>query len=153
MHMQNLVELHQFIPKILSRNEIPTSIEGHNSVTYLQKLMCNNPNLNVFNINAYAKFGQIPSTISQDIERKWNSDVNQGRKLTHKNPNLGLVKINAYAKFGQIPSICYQDNNPKLDVININAYMLCKIWSKSIHSFSRYWAETKFWSHSRAITL
>ena len=30
--------------------------------------MCNNPNLDVFNINAYAKFGQILSIISQDIK-------------------------------------------------------------------------------------
>ena len=29
-------------------------------------------------INAYAKFGQKPSNSSQDIERKWNSDINQG---------------------------------------------------------------------------
>ena len=30
--------------------------------------MLNNPNLDVLHINAYAKFGQIPSIISQDIE-------------------------------------------------------------------------------------
>ena len=40
--------------------------------------MRNNPNLDVFNINAYAKFSQIPSTISEDIEQKRNSDLNQG---------------------------------------------------------------------------
>ena len=28
--------------------------------------------------NAYAKFWQNPSIRSQDIVRKWNSDVNQG---------------------------------------------------------------------------
>ena len=42
-------------------------------------------------------------------------------------------------------------NDPKLDVVNFNA--CAKLWSKSIYSHSRYWAETKFWSHSRAITL
>ena len=36
------------------------------------------PNLDVVNINAYIKFGQNPSSISQDIERKRNSDINQG---------------------------------------------------------------------------
>ena len=40
--------------------------------------MRNNPNLDVFNINAYAKFGQILSIISQDIEVKQNSDISQG---------------------------------------------------------------------------
>ena len=32
--------------------------------------MLNNPNLDLVNINAYAKFGQISSICSQDIERK-----------------------------------------------------------------------------------
>ena len=50
--MQNLVKLHQFVPKILSGNKIPVSIKGHTSVIYVQKLMRNNPNLDVFNINA-----------------------------------------------------------------------------------------------------
>ena len=35
-------------------------------------------NLHAVNINAYAKFGQNPSSISQDIEQKQNSDINQG---------------------------------------------------------------------------
>ena len=78
MHMPNLVKFHQFVPKILSGNEILTPIKGHTFVIYLQKLMRNNPNLDVFNINAYAKFGQILSIISPDIERKQNADINQG---------------------------------------------------------------------------
>ena len=40
--------------------------------------MCNNPNLDVVNINTYAKFGQITSTYSKDNEWKRNSDTNQG---------------------------------------------------------------------------
>ena len=79
MQMQNLVKFHQFVPKILSGNRILTSIKGHYSVIYLfAKIDGYNPNLDAFNINAYAKFGQIPSSISQDIERKQNSDINQG---------------------------------------------------------------------------
>ena len=70
MHMQKLVKLHQFVLKILSGNKIPTYIKGHNTVINLQKSMCNNPNLDVFNINAFAKSGQISSTISQDTEWK-----------------------------------------------------------------------------------
>ena len=57
MHMQNLVKFCQLFLKILSGNEILTSIKGNNSVINLQKLMCNNPNLDLVNINAYAKFG------------------------------------------------------------------------------------------------
>ena len=66
MHMQK-VKIHQFVLKILGGNEILTSIKGHNSVINFWKLMCNNPNLDVVNINAYAKLGQLPSIRSQDI--------------------------------------------------------------------------------------
>ena len=40
--------------------------------------MRNNHNLNLVNINAYIKFGEILSICSQDIERKQNSDISQG---------------------------------------------------------------------------
>ena len=55
-----------------------TSIKGHNSVKILRKMMGNNPKLDVVNVDVHAKFGQILSICSQDIERKRNSDVNQG---------------------------------------------------------------------------
>ena len=55
----------------------------------LQNLMCNNLNVDLFKVNAFAKFGLIPSIHSLDTERKLNSD------------NLDLVKVNAYAKFDQ----------------------------------------------------
>ena len=47
-----------------------------NHVVNSQKLMRNNPNL--VRINAYAKFGLIPSIHSQDIEQNGNSADNQG---------------------------------------------------------------------------
>ena len=96
-------------------------------------------------IDAYAKFGQIPSICSQDIERKVSISIKDHtsvinlRNLTRNNPNLDLVNINAYAEFGQIPSIYSQHierkrnsdsvinlynltpNNPSLDLVNINA--------------------------------
>ena len=60
-------------------------------------MMCNNPNLDLVNINAYTKFGKILSICSQDIELKrnseQNSDINQGqnsvkneREVMHNNP-------------------------------------------------------------------
>ena len=64
------------IHKILSGNKILRIIKSHNSVVNLQKLMCNNTNLDLVNINAYAKLYQIPSTCSLDIEQKPN-DNNQ----------------------------------------------------------------------------
>ena len=40
--------------------------------------MCNNPNVDLLNMNANIKFGEILSICSQDIERKRNYGVNQG---------------------------------------------------------------------------
>ena len=79
MCIQNLDGFCQFVLKILSRNEILTSIKGHNSVKILRKMKGNNPNLDLVNDDVHTKFGQILSIRSQDIERKRNSDVNQGQ--------------------------------------------------------------------------
>ena len=81
-------------------------------------MMCNNPNLDLVNMNAYKfiKFGEILSFRSQDIERKQNFGVNQGhnsganaRKMKGNNTTLDLVNISAYAKFGEIILFCTQD--------------------------------------------
>ena len=81
MRIQNLVGFYQFILKILSGNEILTSIKGRNSVKILQKITGNNPKLDLVNVDVHTKFGQILSIHSQDIERKQNSDINQGPYL------------------------------------------------------------------------
>ena len=66
-------KFYQLVLKILSGNEILneilTSVMGHISVTNVQKIMCNNPNLHLVNINADIKFGKILSICSQDIEQ------------------------------------------------------------------------------------
>ena len=41
-------------------------------------MMCNNPNVDLVNINAYIKFGEILSICSQDFEWNENFGVNQG---------------------------------------------------------------------------
>ena len=74
--MQNFIC--QFIPKILSGNEILTSIKGHNSGKNLHKMLGNNPKLDLVNVDVHAKFGLILSIHSQDIERSQNFDDNQG---------------------------------------------------------------------------
>ena len=78
MCIQNLVRFCPFVLKILSGNEILTLIKGHNSVEILRKMTGNNPKLDLVNVDVHTKFGQILSIRSQDIERKRNSDVNQG---------------------------------------------------------------------------
>ena len=95
-------------------------------------MTCNNPKLDVVNLNAYIKFGENMSICSQNIEWKRSFGVNQGTllftnfaKMTCHNPKLDLVNLNAYIKFDEIMSICSQDIEHK----------------------------RKFWRKSRAITL
>ena len=76
--IQNLVRFCQFVLEILSGNEILTSIKGCNTVKILRKMMGDNPKLDYVNVDVHTKFGQIVSVCSRDIERKQNSDVNQG---------------------------------------------------------------------------
>ena len=78
MCIQNLVKFCPLVLKILSGNEILTSIKGHNSVANMRNLTLYNPNLDIINVNGYTKFILILSIGSQDIERKRNSDINHG---------------------------------------------------------------------------
>ena len=81
MCIQNLVRFCQFILKILRGNYILTSIKGRYSVKSLRKMTGNIPKLDHVNVDVHTKFGQILSICSRDIERKQNSDVNQGPQL------------------------------------------------------------------------
>ena len=78
MCIQNLVRFCQFVLKVLSENQCLMSIRGRNSVKIWQNMMGNNPKLDLVNVGVHTKFGQILSIRSQDIERKRNSDINQG---------------------------------------------------------------------------
>ena len=81
MCIQNLVSFCQFVLKILSKNQILTSIKGSNSVANLRKTKIFNTNIDIVNDNVYTKFGfnsLIPLILSQDIEQNPNSDIKQG---------------------------------------------------------------------------
>ena len=78
MCIQNLALFCQFFLKILSKNQILTSIKGRNSVANLRKTIIYNTSIDLVNDNVYTNFGLILSIRSQDIEQKPNSDVNQG---------------------------------------------------------------------------
>ena len=78
MCIQNLVLFCQFILKILSQNQILTSIKGRYSVANLRKTKIYNTNLDLVTDNVYTNFGLILSIRSQDIEQKPNFDVTQG---------------------------------------------------------------------------
>ena len=75
MRIQNLV---LFCQLVLKKNQILTSINGHNSVVNLRKTKIYNTDVDLVNDNVYTKFGLNLSIRSQDIEQKPNSDVNQG---------------------------------------------------------------------------
>ena len=78
MCLQSLVSFCQFVLKILSKNQILTSIKGRNSVANLRKTMIYNTNIDLVNDNVYTKFNLNRSISFRDIEQKLNSDVNQG---------------------------------------------------------------------------
>ena len=68
MCIQNLVTFCQLVLKILSKNQILTSIKGRNSVANLRKTIIYNTNIDLVNDDVYTKFGLILSILSQDIE-------------------------------------------------------------------------------------
>ena len=78
MCIQNLVLFCQLVLKILSKNQILTSIKGLNSVENFRKTKIYNTNLDLVIDNVYTNFGLILSIHSQDIEQKPNFDNNQG---------------------------------------------------------------------------
>ena len=69
----------QVVLKILRGNEISAYIKGNNCGINFLKMVCNNPKLDLVNMNAYMKFDENMSSSSQDIERKGNFSVNQGQ--------------------------------------------------------------------------
>ena len=78
MCIQNLVSICLFSLKILSKNQILTSIKGCNSVANLRKTMIYDTNIDLVNDNVQTKFGLNRSIHFEDIEQKLNSDLNQG---------------------------------------------------------------------------
>ena len=80
MCLQSLVSFCQFVLKILSKNQILTSIKGCNSVAILRKTMIYNTSVDLVDDNVFTKIGLNQSSIRfRDIEQKLNSDVNQGQ--------------------------------------------------------------------------
>ena len=123
MCIQNLVLFCQFVHKILSKNQILTSIKGRNSVANLQKTKINNTILDLVTDNVYTNFRLNLSIRSQDVEQKPNFDINQGRLLANlrkttiynRSCTVDLVDDNVLTKFGLNRSIRFQDIEQKLN--------------------------------------
>ena len=107
MCIQNLVKFCPLVLKILSGNEILTSIKGHNSVANLQKMTLYNLNQDLFNANVLqilVKFCPLVLKILSGNKiltsiKGHNSVVNL-RNLMLYNPNLDIIYGNVYIKFG-----------------------------------------------------
>ena len=69
MCIQTLVSFCQFVLKILSKNQILTSIKGGNSVANLRKTTIYNTKVDLVSDNVYTKFGLNRSICFQDIEQ------------------------------------------------------------------------------------
>ena len=92
MCIQTLVSFCQFVLKILSKNQILTSIKGRNSLANLRKTTIYYTKVDLVNDNVYTKFGLNRSIRFQDIEKKLNSDVNQGSNSVSNLPKFELIQ-------------------------------------------------------------
>ena len=134
MNIQNLVLFCQLFLKILSKNQILTSIKGRNSVANLRKTKICNTNVDLVNDNVYTKFCLNLFISSQDIEQnqiltsiKGRYSVANLRKTMIYITNVDLVNDYVYAKFGLNRYIRFQGIEQKLNSdVNQGLYLSCK---------------------------
>ena len=110
MCIQTLVSFCQFVLKILSKNQILTSIKGRNYLANLRKTTIYNTKVDLVDDNVLTKFGLNRSIGFKDIEQILNSDVNQGQ--------LTLLQI------------CRNSNSSKLSSMSSIPARMKKIQSK-----------------------
>ena len=92
MCIQTLGSFCQFVLKILSKNQILTSIKGRNTVANLQKTTIYNTEVDLVDDNVFTKFGLNRSICFQDIEQKLNSDVIKGSNSVANLPKFELFQ-------------------------------------------------------------
>ena len=76
------MKFYSFVLRILSRSKNLTQIKGHNSVTALRKLMCNNPNLdlaivsiqNLVVLKILSRNEIMIEGQNNEMEDRWNYD-------------------------------------------------------------------------------
>ena len=125
MCIQNLVLFCQFVLKILSKNQILTSIKGRNSVANLRKTKIYNTNLDLVTdyvlqcIQTLVSFCQfVLKILSKNqilISIKGRNSVANLRKTKIYDTKVDLVDDNVFTKFGLNRSIRFQDIEQKLN--------------------------------------
>ena len=115
MCIQNLVLFCQFVLKILSKNQILTSIKGRNSVENLQKTKIYNTNLDLVTDNVYTILVSFCQFVLKILSKnqfltsiKGRNSVANLRKTTIYNIKVDLVNDNVYTKFGLNQSIRFK---------------------------------------------
>ena len=92
MCIQNFVSICLFVLKILSKNQILTSIKGRNSVANLQKTMIYNTKVDLVDDNVYTKFGLNRSNRFQDIEQNSILSSIKGSNFVANLPKFELIQ-------------------------------------------------------------
>ena len=112
MHLQNFIKIHQFVHKILSINEISTSIKGHNCWKWTKNIVqssistsCSVKNL----IEIHRLIHKILSINKILTSIKGHNSVKNWPKIMCIRNNMDLIYINAYTKVYQNSSIWSED--------------------------------------------
>ena len=92
MCIQTLVSFCQFVLKILSKNEILTSIKGRNSLANLRKATIYYTKVDLVNDNVYTKFGLNRSIRFQDIEQNSILTLIKGSNSVSNLPKFELIQ-------------------------------------------------------------
>ena len=90
--LQGLVSFCQFVLKILSQNQILTSIKGGNYVANLRKIMIFNTNVELVDDNVFTKFGLNRSIRFRDIEQNSILTSIQGSNSVANLPKFKLIQ-------------------------------------------------------------
>ena len=122
MCIQNLVLFCQFVLKIVSKNQILTSIKGRSSVVNLRKTKIYNTNVDLVNDNVYTNLISICLFVLKKLSKnqilasiKGRNSVANLRKTMIYKTNVDLVNDNVYTKFYLNRSIRFQDIEQKLN--------------------------------------
>ena len=107
MCIQNLVSICLFFLKILSKNQILTSIKGRYSVANLLKTMIYDINIHLVNDNVYTKFGLNRSIRFEDIEQNYTLTSIKGR-----NSVANLLKFELIQAFMHVLVTCKNEEDP-----------------------------------------
>ena len=124
MCIQNLVLFCHLVLvlKLLSKNQILTSIKGRNSVANLRKTKIYNTNLDLVTDNVYTTLVSFCQFVLKILSKnqiltsiKGRNSLANLRKTTIYYTKVDLVNDNVYTKFGLNQSIRFQDIEQKLN--------------------------------------